>query len=106
MTPEGEVKKAITELLKSYGEDCWVYMPVPSKYGSRTVDYHVLLCGTFFVIEAKRPGEEPTPKQSDEMQRIIKAGGLAWTISETSMTILKAYMDGLVLAARSADARA
>ena len=55
MTPEGKVKARIDRLLKSYGDDLYLFKPVQSGFGTRTLDYLGCILGGFFAIEAKRP---------------------------------------------------
>lgn len=78
MTPEGKVKQKIKKVLAKH--DLWQYWPVPSGFGRRTVDALCLYYGRFFVIEAKRPGKEPTALQARELEDIKKKGGVAFVI--------------------------
>lgn len=62
-TPEGRVKDAIKRILRAEG--CWFHMPVQNGMGTPTVDFHGArrIDGRAFLIEAKAPGEKPTPRQ-------------------------------------------
>lgn len=66
MTPEGRVKKAITDLLKAHG--AYYHMPVQNGYGKTCLDYHVGHRGFYAAIEAKKPGGVPTDRQIEIMQ--------------------------------------
>jgi hypothetical protein len=69
-TPEGLTKKKIKLVLdkyKNYG--IYKFMAVPYGYGQSTLDYLGFFFGRGYAIEAKAPGEVPTPRQ----ERIIEA---------------------------------
>jgi len=74
-TPEGRVKAPISDWLDTIGA-CW-FMPVKSKFGSRSVDYIGVWQGVAFAIEAKRPGGKSglTNNQKTFLANWIKAGG-------------------------------
>lgn len=94
MTPEGRVKRKISELLKSYGSDVWWYMPVQTGYGKSVVDYLGCVMGRFFAIEAKRPGGATTPRQEATLAEILQAGGDAFVVDdEVSLAALKNFLD-------------
>lgn len=83
MTPEGKVKKKISELLKKHG--AYYEMPVPTGFGKSGLDYIGCHEGRFFSIEAKAPGNRPTPRQELTIQTIRDAGGAAhWTDGDLS----------------------
>jgi len=81
-TPEGRVKAAISKLLNFYvdRDRLYYWMPVPSGYGTRQVDYIGLHKGTFFCIEAKAPKGKLTPLQEQFLQRVDEAGGATFVI--------------------------
>lgn len=56
---------------------CWVRKTHGSAYASGFADLIGCLRGRFFAIEVKRPGEEPTALQLQELDNIRKAGGAA-----------------------------
>lgn len=92
MTPEGKVKRKITALLKHYG--CWYYMPVPSGFGRRTVDYLCLHRGWAFAIEAKRPGKDATTLQTKELEAIVAAGGRSFVVSnDEELAVLNKWLN-------------
>jgi hypothetical protein len=75
-TPEGRVKDAIRKWLR--GEDVYIFSPVQTGYGSRTLDLLICWCGRFVAIEVKRPGGKATKLQEQIMEDIIAAGGIAF----------------------------
>lgn len=77
-TPEGRVKRKISQLLVRHG--CYYDMPVPGGYGKSTIDYHGCHYGMFFGIEAKAPGKKPTKLQEIILAEIRAAGGKAFVI--------------------------
>jgi len=85
MTPEGRVKKAIRKVLDRY-VDIYSYMPVPSGYGERTLDYLLCVAGHFVAIEAKAPGKHPTKLQELCMADISAAGGTTFVIDSVDGT--------------------
>jgi len=79
MTPEGKVKAKVRELLGQYG--VYVFSPVQTGYGARTLD---LLCchrGQFFAVELKAPGKKMTEQQCAIAERIRKSWGKVFCIS-------------------------
>jgi len=81
MTPEGKVKVKVRELLAKH--NVYVFSPVQSGYGARTLD---LLCchrGLFFAIECKAPGKKMTEQQCAIAARIEHTLGTVFCISST-----------------------
>ena len=93
-TPEGKVKMKITKLLDSYDGSLYYWMPVPSGFGTRQVDYVGVHKGQFFCIEAKKPGGKPTPLQYEFMKCVDRAGG-AWFVvdDDVSLAQVKGWLD-------------
>lgn len=79
MTPEGKVKKKVSDLLKATPE-VWYTMPVPSGFGESTLDYLGCHRGRFFAIETKAPGKKPTLRQMQTMAAIERGGGKTFVI--------------------------
>lgn len=83
MTPEGKVKKAVKEYLKSIG--AWYYMPVSNGMG-RVGCPDILVCykGLFMAFETKAPGKikNVTPNQEREITDITRANGLALVVDD------------------------
>lgn len=74
MTPEGRVKRKVTELLKTF-PSVYAFMPVQHGLGASGLDYHCIVGKLFhmgpvvemvpiaFFIETKKPGDLLTPRQ-------------------------------------------
>lgn len=78
-TPEGRIKNKIKKVLDKYLARLYVYMPVPSGYGMPSLDFVCSVdvgggAGLAFAIEAKRPGEVPTPRQQGTMAAMVTGG--------------------------------
>ena len=82
MTPEGRVKKAITDLLKAHG--AYYHMPVQNGYGKTCLDYHVGHRGFYAAIEAKKPGGEPTKRQIEIMEELMEKKCSVFLIDDTN----------------------
>lgn len=96
MTPEGKVKQKIKDVLKKYPDDVYWYMPVPSGYGARTVDFIGCAWGWFFAIEAKAPKGRATALQEATLDRIREAGGVTFLIyDEVGIQELDAWLEVL-----------
>jgi hypothetical protein len=94
MTPEGRVKRKISELLKSFPY-VYSFMPVQHGLGASGLDYHCVVGKMFqfgivaemipiaFFIEAKKPGGEPTQRQDDFIyERKVKQNARTFVIDE------------------------
>ena len=98
MTPEGKVKKKIKLLLDSYSGRIYYYMPVPSGYGRRTVDYLGCAKGIFFAIEAKKPGGKPTALQEGTLEDIRRTGGMVFVVDgDEGVAALKRWLDAVMV---------
>ena len=79
-TPEGWEKKVIDAFLEKLGPNV-VYIDQDvhrRRFGkSGKGDYHLCLCGSFWNVEVKRPGKNPTPIQTRRMNEVRAAGGHA-----------------------------
>lgn len=80
MTPEGRVKAKIDRTLNEHKPGLWYHKPVQNGMGKPCLDYHGVIFGRYFAIEAKAPGERPTPRQRITMDEIEKAGGQTFVI--------------------------
>lgn len=99
MTPEGEVKKQLKELLDTY-EKIYIFNPVPSGYGKSSLDTLLCFRGQFIAVEAKAPRKQPTPRQRFVTREILAAGGKVFRVDGTDaypLTPLKAHLDELAL---------
>jgi hypothetical protein len=94
VTPEGKVKKTISKLLDRYEKDIYRYMPVPGRFGTKTLDYLACHLGRFFSVEAKRPGEDLTEYQKVTRGNIEAAGGVVFKIDgEADLDLLRKWLD-------------
>lgn len=95
MTPEGRVKKFVSEFLERelhlvklggkggiFNPQGFYWMPVPSGYGVSYLDYIGHYKGKFFGIETKAPGEKPTPRQNQAIELTYGTGAVAFVIDE------------------------
>lgn len=102
MTPEGKVKKAVKDYLKSIG--AWYYMPVSNGMG-RVGCPDILACynGMFLAIETKAPGKRKnvTPNQQREIDEITHANGLALVVDDVDQ--LKEAINAQVIPAGAAN---
>ena len=97
MTPEGKVKKKIKELLDSFGDKAYVYMPVPGGYGKPTIDYLICFDGLFIGIEAKKPRGKPTLRQEGALEDIRAAGGSAFVIDDDDgVELLRKFLTAIL----------
>lgn len=78
-TPEGKVKKKVSDLLKAT-PGLYYDMPVPGGFGGSTLDYVGCHRGDFFAIETKKPGGKPTARQYQIIARMEAAGGKTFVI--------------------------
>jgi hypothetical protein len=91
MTPEGRMKQLINAVLVKH--KCWYFMPVPTGFQAKTIDYIVCCKSNFIVIEAKAPGKHPTSRQDYILKLVRDAGGLTFVVN--SVETLKALDDAL-----------
>lgn len=98
MTPEGIVKAAVNKVLGGYGHHVYRFMPVPTGFGKKTLDYLVCAWGTFVSIETKAPGKKPTNLQNVAIKQIRDAGGVVFVIDRAEhVGTLKEYLDDLAV---------
>lgn len=90
MTPEGRVKKKISKYLDSL-PGCWYNMPVPSGYGKSMLDYIGCWRGRAFSIEAKAPGEVPSPRQEGTIDDMRASKMAVFVIDGTDAYPLSAF---------------
>lgn len=79
MTPEGKIKAMISRVLNKH--HAWQFMPVPTGFQTKTVDFFACCHGQFIAIEAKAPGKTATGRQEYVLQLIRDAGGLTFVVS-------------------------
>jgi Holliday junction resolvase len=87
MTPEGKVKKKVTDILKKHG--VYYFFPATGGYGRSGVP-DIVCCfkGNFLAIECKANGNNPTALQAREINRINEAGGMALVVRDTDYELL------------------
>lgn len=87
MTPEGKVKKKVTDILKKH--DVYYFFPATGGYGRSGVP-DIVCCfhGRFLAIECKANGNNPTALQTREMDKINEAGGMAIVVRDTDYELL------------------
>lgn len=71
-TPEGKIKDQVKAFLKERG--AYFFMPVPTGYGTPTLDFIGCYKGRFFAVETKAAGKKPTPRQLATMAHMEAAG--------------------------------
>lgn len=96
-TPEGKVKADLLKFLKSLGDKCFYYMPVQNGMGQSGIpDIMVIINGIAFAFECKAtPKQHPTALQAMQLERIHKAGGIAWVVDNESIHKAKKFITDL-----------
>ena len=91
VTPEGKVKRKVTELLKKY--DAYYFFPAMGAFGRAGVPDIVGCCrGDYFAVECKAGKGRTTALQEAEIEKIRKAGGKAFVINEQNLDLLETYL--------------
>jgi hypothetical protein len=72
--PEAKVKAAVKKRLKELG--AYQHWPVQNGMGSPCLDCHGCFDATYFAIETKAPGKEPTSRQWQTIKAIQDANGI------------------------------
>lgn len=88
MTPEAKVKKKVVDVIKKH--KAYYFYPVTGGFGRSGIP-DIIVChyGVFLGIECKAGSNKPTPLQLAEMEKIINAGGYAFTVNENSIDIVE-----------------
>lgn len=94
-TPEGKVKKQLLDFLKTFGDDCFYYMPVQNGMGQSGIpDVMAIIHGVPFAFECKAtPKQHPTTLQAMALDRIHKAGGIAWVVDNESVEYVVQHIE-------------
>lgn len=93
--PEKKVKDRCKKCLSSRSEHGMYYnMPVPTGFGTPTLDFIGCYYGQFFAIETKAPGKKPTPRQRLTIEQMREAGGAVFVI-DGDTTELEAWLDAV-----------
>jgi hypothetical protein len=95
-TPEGKVKKVVTEQLKQLG--AYYFSPMTGGYGKSGVP-DIIACynGYFFGIECKAGNNKPTALQNKNLDDIEHTGGFSFVINEDTMDKLADIMWNAVI---------
>ena len=80
---ERDVKRTVSALLSLAMEHdpIYVWMPVVTGYGKRSLDYICCIQGRFVAIETKATGEWLRPSQRERARDMWKAGAKVFIIS-------------------------
>ena len=84
MTPEGEVKDDVKNLLEQYEpHGLWWYMPVSCGYGKHGIpDFIICFVGQFIAVETKRRSRKQVrPLQAFQMSLLRAAGAIAMVVN-------------------------
>lgn len=80
VTPEGKVKKLVRKVLEEFSPQLYSNWPVPSGYGTPSLDCLVCYHGVFIAIETKAPGKKLTPRQMSTLIEMGNAGAMTFII--------------------------
>lgn len=97
MTPEGKVKKQVTEMLKKYS--IWYFFPGNNGFGKSGIpDIIAIVAGDFVGIEAKADKtKKPTELQTICGKQIQAAGGYWFLVyDEGTCTVLERFIQDKV----------
>lgn len=91
-SPEGHEKADIRAFLKQ--NNIWFFNPATGGFGSSGIPD---ICGcyrsTFFAVEVKREGKQPTALQWKRMEDIEQAGGKTfWGTADRVIAEMKAWL--------------
>lgn len=91
MTPEGKVKKKVTDLLLKYC--AYYFKPTTGGYGRSGIpDIVGCVNGKFFAIECKAGNNQPTLLQTTEIENIRLHKGVAFVINEANIGVLEEWL--------------
>jgi hypothetical protein len=93
-TPEGEVKAAAKKWFK--GRDAYLFMPVNTGYGKRTLDFLICMSGRFIACEAKRRNGRGQAFQQKIAEEIRNVGGIAFIFDDVEDLEEQFAMEGLI----------
>jgi hypothetical protein len=79
-TPEAAVKNKLRKLFREY-PGLFSYWPVPSGYGSTTLDVLGCYRGRFFIVETKAPKKKPTLRQQNLLNEAERAMARTFVIA-------------------------
>ena len=85
MTPEGKVKKQVTEVLKKH--KVWYFSPANNGFGKSGIpDIIAIVDGHFLGVEVKSATGKPTELQKICGRQIEEAGG-TWLVVSNDVTL-------------------
>jgi hypothetical protein len=85
MTPEGKVKKQVTEVLKKH--KVWYFSPANNGFGKSGIpDIIAIVDGHFLGVEVKSATGKPTELQKICGKQIEEAGG-TWLVVSNDVTL-------------------
>lgn len=91
MTPEGKVKKKVTDLLDKYC--AYYFKPATGGYGRSGIpDIVGCIEGKFFAVECKAGDNTPTRLQIEEIDQIRLHKGIAFTVNEKTISLLEQWL--------------
>lgn len=91
MTPEGKVKRKVTNLLKQLG--VYYFTPQSGGYGKSGVPDIIACCnGRFVGVECKAGTNKLTDLQSAQLDKIVRAGGTCYVVNEQSFASFEITM--------------
>jgi len=91
-TPEGRVKASVKKELDAV--EAYYAMPVSNGMGRHGIlDFLVCHRGRFIVIEAKAGKGKTTALQKHEIDKIVRAGGIALVINEHNLDELREILN-------------
>ena len=93
-TEEGLLKDKVKRYLDALPR-MYRHMPVPSGYGTQTLDFLCCIDGRFVGIETKAKGKKPTPRQQQCIEEIKRAGGAAFWCDDYESFMLNMAAWGL-----------
>lgn len=106
---ERDVKKRVSALLSLAREHdpVYVWMPVVTAYGKRSLDYICCIQGQFVAIETKASGEDLRPDQRERAREMCRAGARVFVISgPNGYAALERYLELRIPTFGSARSRA
>lgn len=98
MTPEGEVKREIRAILRSYEPKVFWFMPVTTGMGQRGIpDFIVCVNGWFLGIEAKADDKSLVSLMQDIVKGKIKEAKGYWIrIDKTNLHLISGIINALL----------
>lgn len=101
MTPEGKVKKQLKDFFEK--NEIFYFMPVPTGYGRKTIDFFVCFYGQFIGIETKATDQDkPTALQQKELDNIGKSGGETCVINADNVELFLVKFEAMLKEAKRA----